>query len=548
MAKVGTRRYYAAAGVAAAGLGLFAGYLRMARAIPTNADGSSIAMQAWDVLHGNVGLHGWTLASVTFYSTEMLQHALLELLLGYRSDVVHVAAAMTYTLMVLLVATLAKGRATGVTGAIRVAVAVAIMLVPAPEVGTQTLLSSPAHFGTGVPLLITWIVLERAVTGRDAQPRVDPGRWLPYAIAALLTWGQIADPLVTYVGALPLVVVTALRLWRPSGPDPTRARRLDLRLLVAGVASTLLAHVFLATLQLTGGFSAYPALVDFAPVSQLADRASLTVALIGVIFGAHLPEMHSGAALALGVLHLVGILAVVAAVGIVVTRLLRRAVARRAPGEAQDRINELLAVGIAANLAAYLFSSLSADLLAAREIVLVLPLGAALAGRVCADRLRAWRLTPALVALLVVLGGAFVFQAREAGVPAANSDIAQWLSSRNLSYGLGSYWSANNITLGTSGRVTVVPVSGNDPVRAFRWESRIDWYDPARHDARFVILDLSGEPDRSAAAAITQLGPPTERRDFGAFVVLVYDHNLLVGLPALCGPGVVAPSMAACPR
>jgi phosphoglycolate phosphatase-like HAD superfamily hydrolase len=63
-----------------------------------------------------------------------------------------------------------------------------------------------------------------------------------------------------------------------------------------------------------------------------------------------------------------------------------------------------------------------------------------------------------------------------------------------------------------------------------------------------TVLDLHDDADNSmVAATVRQFGPPVERRDFNRYTVLVYDHNLLVGLHALCGPDI-APSMADCER
>ncbi len=98
---------------------LFFAYLRLARLMPTISDGASQALQAWAMLHGNVLLHGWSLSDVSFYTTELPEYMLVELVRGLTPDVVHVAAALTYTLLVLLAALLAKGAATGRAGAIR---------------------------------------------------------------------------------------------------------------------------------------------------------------------------------------------------------------------------------------------------------------------------------------------------------------------------------------------------------------------------------------------------------------------------------------------
>ena len=88
-------------------------------------------------------------------------------------------------------------------------------------------------------------------------------------------------------------------------------------------------------------------------------------------------------------------------------------------------------------------------------------------------------------------------------------------------------------------------------ITAYRWESRSDWYDPAKHDARFIVLQLNSPGFFTVDAAISQFGQPVERVTLptsskGNATVLVYDRNLLIGLPAWCAPGHEAPSMAQC--
>ena len=65
------------------------------------------------MLHGNPLLRGWVLSDVSFYTTELPQYMLIELVRGVSPDVTHIAGALTYTILVLLAARLAKGSATG---------------------------------------------------------------------------------------------------------------------------------------------------------------------------------------------------------------------------------------------------------------------------------------------------------------------------------------------------------------------------------------------------------------------------------------------------
>jgi hypothetical protein len=543
-------------GVAAGALVLFAGYLRLSRGVPVNADGASNALQAWDMLHGNPLLRGWTVSDVSFYSTELPQYALIELWYELRPDVVHVAAAMTYTLLVLLAAAVARGRATGVEALVRVGIVVAIMLVPAPGVGYETLLLSPDHTGTAVPLLVTWLVLDRLAPPADASDGARPApRRLPYVIAALLVWAQVGDPLALFIGALPLVVVSGWRLWRDGRRRPRQWRGTDARLFVAGVAAVLVTQAVLMGVWLAGGFRLHPPIAEFSRLGDLAGHFQITIASLGTTYGIYSPHWSGPVDAVVVVLNTVGLLLAVAAIAFGVVQVCRY---RR--GVADDRVADVLTVAILINLAAFIVSTQPDDLLSARQIVAVLPFGAALAGRLLGQRRlflgehsrparRLGRLpVTALAAALVLLGGAFATHAATARpAPAEAQDAADWLAAHGHTYGIGGYWAANTTRLRTKDRVGVAPVIGvNGRIHAYRWESRADWYDPGRHDARFLMLDLKFDNYGTPEEALAQFGAPVERRDFGRFAVLIYDRNLLVGLPAHCGPRT-APSLDRCP-
>ena len=122
---------------------LFACYLRQSRTVAVGSDGASQALQAWDLLHGNPLLHGWWVTDVSFYTTELPQYALLELARGLNADVIHVAGALTYTLLVLAAALLARGRAPGRAGRDRALLAAGHHARAAARAGHQDLCSRP---------------------------------------------------------------------------------------------------------------------------------------------------------------------------------------------------------------------------------------------------------------------------------------------------------------------------------------------------------------------------------------------------------------------
>src|SRR5579859_5259338 len=159
-----------------AGVTLFFCYRRLSETQPVTSDGAANALQAWDMLHGNPLLRGWTVSDVSFYTTELPEYIGVELFRGLGPEVVHVAAAFTYTLLVLVAGLLAKGQAKGREALVRVLMASGITVAPQLRPGASILLLSPDHTGTLMLLLVTWLVLDRA-----------PRRWyVPPVIAVLL--------------------------------------------------------------------------------------------------------------------------------------------------------------------------------------------------------------------------------------------------------------------------------------------------------------------------------------------------------------------------
>src|SRR6266571_7155133 len=176
---------------------LFLCYLGLSWTVPNGSDGADQALQAWDMLHGNWLLRGWTVGDVSYYTTELPEYIVVEKILGLGPGVLHAAAAITYTLLVLLAGLLAKGRATGKEGVVRALIASGILLAPQLDKGIALLIQQPDHIGTQVPLLVIFLVLDRAqcLPGGPTPP-VPParGRWYtPLALGVMLTWVIIAD-------------------------------------------------------------------------------------------------------------------------------------------------------------------------------------------------------------------------------------------------------------------------------------------------------------------------------------------------------------------
>ena len=496
-----------------AGLVLYTCYLHVSRTVPVNSDGASNALQAWAMLHGNLLLRGWRLSDVSFYTTELPQYMLVELWRGLGPDDVHVAAAMTYALLVLLAARLAKGTATGGEGVARAVIAGGIMLAP-QQSAAPVLLLSPDHAGSSVPVLVAWILLDH---GRR--------RWYaPLGAGLLLSLAVMADSITIITGIMPLVVVGAVRGYQVVIRERSRLRSAwyELALVAAGLAAVQAASRALAAITAHGGFYVYPVDNQLAPFGQLPGHLSLLAQGIALLFGASFFGDTAGLAAALAILHLAG----VGLAAWAVCAALRRFAAA-------DLVAQLLVTGILLSLAGYLFGSKAGDLGTTREMIAVLPLSAALAGRLLAGRLIRARLLQGLLVVLAAFIISLVQVVAQPPVPAQDAPLASWLAAHHLRSGLSGYWQASGTTLENDGvRIRPLAQAGGTIVSG-DWEAQSGWYSPARQQANFVVLTDSGPGGSmfpSPASLRTAFGQPARIYYVGPYAVLVWNKNLLAGL------------------
>jgi hypothetical protein len=557
-AAAGRRRWLAigiGGGCALAALALWAAYIRLSQTFPTDSDGAGNAYQAWQMLHGNPLLRGWELSDVSFYTTELPQYMVVELVTGLNANVIHVAAGMTYTLALIGAVALAAGRARGWAAVIGGCIAAGIMLDPQGADGVLVLLSSPDHIGTSVPIMLAWLILDRTRPSWAAAA----------AVSAVLAVAGVADSLVTYVAIAPLVLVVVIRLlhallrdraagWRGTLTE----RRYEIGLAAGAIAAAIVARLALRLVAALGGFGSPAPVSSVGSVSHIL-RHNVPVVAHGLLllFGADFLDYPVGPVL---VLHLVSLALVVAGIAVTCWHFLTDL----------DLVAQLLLAGIVINLVVFVVSTNVSGLPTMREIDVVLPFGAALAGRQLGPWLGAavaarrrtgrgpgrgpgerpgrgpWLARPAAAGVLVALGlvgvGYAVGLARQLTPHiqvSSEQRLAWWLEARGLDNGVGGYWQSTSVSLVSGGRVQIRLVDigyrlhPQQLVKGVR-EDYAGWYDTADNTADFVVLapgDGEFAPFTDQAPILATFGRPARTYHFEQYTILVWPHrNLLTEL------------------
>jgi len=533
-----------AGGLLLVAAGLFTLYFRQSMLAAFNADGASNMLQAQAMLHGNVLLKGWWSADVSFYTTELPEYMLVELFRGLRPEVVHICGALSYTLMVLLAALLARGRATGRAGLIRALLAGGIMLAPAILGGTEIFIENPDHAGTAVPILALFLLLDRA-----------PERWwVPVVACVLLAWTQVGDELTLVAATAPIAGVAVIRLGTLAGRRrPLAEYRYDALLLAAAAVSNELANLAQRAMRALGGFDlrSLPQQL-IAPRSEYGANTRVMLQVIRLLFGSGNPGSQFPQLAPIAALHWIGL--ALAAAGLLAglaTFFLART----------DRVSQIVTLATVCTLVAGVFGTLVQSLAAAHEVAILVPFGAVLAGRMLPPLVPArWlRIKDTRggrgargVRTALVTGAAAVFTAWLAASLAAvcyaaawtpigppEQRLVSWLVSHHDTNGLAEYWQGSTTTVASGGQVLVAPLTPKS-LQVRRWESVTSWYDPANRDATFVIAvtDPSAPPGGLSVPQVRQhFGRPAHQDTVGQYVVMEYDYNLLTKVSGGAFPG-----------
>ena len=484
-------------------MALFAFYLRISLTAAVTSDGANNALQAWDMLHGHLLLHGWIIGDATYYALDLPVLALTEIFFGLCDLTSHVASALTYLIVTVSAVAVALTGSRGLARVARCGVVVAVMTAMFHvESNVPYLLGAPDHTGTSAVFLVSFLLIDRAPARRVTPP----------LLCAILCVGRIDDATIRYVAVPAIVLVCgyrALTAWKVRTGDAACA--------LAAAASVPLASVVRAVMRHFGAYQMVAPKTAISPPWQWPHNAVLALHAVGVLFGVEAGSSSSSLARSAG--YVLGLACLLAAAA----GFARVAVTWRTASRAE----QLLCVAIVINISAYVISTVPVSG-NPYEIAAVLPCGAVLAARafVPGHIGDTWRdgIAVGLVAIGALLPLTAAAAQPAAAVPTAS--VSAWLKAHGLTYGLAGYWDSSVITLQSGNQVQVrtVTMYGSQVFR-YDWETNTLWFDASRHDATFVITDLAGSG--LSPSAESYFGKPVTTEHIAQWTILIYHKNLL---------------------
>jgi hypothetical protein len=492
------RRAWEALAWAAGAAGLFLVLLRVSMTVASPADAASIALQAQDLLHGNVLLHGWLTGDVTFYTFELPLFALAEAFLGLHAAAVQAAMAVIDLIVAACATAVAVTGSRGIARAGRAVVVIAVIGAPALVPADRYLpIGLPDHTGTTVFLLLGCLLVDRALSWR----------WTAPLLCLLLCAGQLGDVTVRYVYVPAIALVCALVVAR------TRTlRSADTAIVAAALGSVPLSLAVRAVLRHLGAYQMVAPSTAIAPINSWAHNAAATWQELRTVFGAQAPGGLSAIDALFGWACL---LAVAVGFGWTLWRW-----------RTAQRVDQVLVVAIAVNLGVYAISTMALRV-TPQELTGVPVLGAVLAARTLmpASLPRPWAAALAAPVFAAALVPLCLVATQPSAVP-YRQPLAVWLQAHGLRHGLAMYWAAPQVTLLTSGEVQPRAVIAADgKINPFEWETQNSWFNPAEHYANYVACLRSYPLFTRTAERV--FGRPASIRYVGDWVILIYHRNLI---------------------
>lgn len=511
-----------------------------AHAFSASSDGATVVLEGQAMSAGHLTLGGWSLSLDSFWLVDALFYAVVELFTGVRSVTLYLVPAIIAALVITVGAWLAGWDRRGSGRVAAAATVVALLAFPSFAL-SNVFLQGALHVGTVLWCLIAFAGVSSSRLG------VRRGIWGLALSVVVLAAGILGDGLTVVLGVVPTFAAGLVAMLR------CRRLRAGIPAVSVAVASIVLAWVVRQIADALGTYSiatSHPTASLSQAVKNVEHIPTWGASMLGLGAG---PFGAGRVPAGLEAVHILGLVVVVAGVGVAAVGLVRGVVSgndllqsvpaestaaadARSEGMRGWMLDDLLVLAFLCALVVFVVLTSSDDSGFLRYLTAPVVFGSVLAGRWLGGRTTAissFRLRRGEAVLGVGVIAAFAagsaFNVRDHHPKQPVARLGRFLESHHLGLGIGDYWSASITTVTTQGVVTVRPVIATPTGQVLRYQrqSAASWY--SDQSFRFLVYN-AGRPwgGVDEISATSTFGPAAHIYVVGTYRVLVWDHSLTV--------------------
>ncbi len=478
-------------------------YLGVSLKIPYNSDQASFLMYTKSILDGNILLKGWSLSTVSYYTTEVPFFILGLLIFGFTEKVIYIITAINYSALVLLIVYICAFDENGYFSIKKALISFSLTFILAFIFSRWGLLS-PDHLVAYSYIIICFLSIRLIEKN---------GKAIYYGIYAFfLVLTVIGDSFSLYILVVPLIIVSLLNLLR-EGP-----KRTFILLLITTCICVLFSKGILKVIEISGGFTV-PGIgnseLRFVEFSSLGNSFNLffygLLDLFGVdLFGKAVYSLDT----VFGLIHLGGLCLFLLTLYVGIKKIGK-----------QTFESQIMIVAILMNLLEYLFGSVAIDRTTVRYLVPSLLFGIILITSFVNENPYVQR-KPILLFFSCFVLIVSSFPPISFSRPLARTNkLSSFLLDHHLEYGYAGYWNASIITVHTQGKVSVRPVIAENGwvIQPYHWLSEDSWY---QNSARFIIIDKDNSFNISYRSGTNTFGTPDIIYTLDDYTIFVWNRNI----------------------
>ncbi|MCL4393083.1 hypothetical protein M1145_02995 [Patescibacteria group bacterium] len=483
---------------------------KYSHSIAYSSDNVSGILEAHSFINGNYLLHSFAISTDNFYLTDLPFYIIYETFAGINTFEISFVPILIYVLVIILSSLLVSLNFKNMKDKIKGIITTLVLLGFPSFFLLNTTLTGQIHVGTVLFILASFIFFKLFLSKKNY--------WylIPLFISEFIY--LLSDPFAIWIGAIPIIIAAIIAILQNRN-----YLEKGIVAIVITIINLLLSKISISVIKALGGFHIVaPVPYKFSHLSKIPGRMYLAINSILYYFGSHF--FGKKLFLLSTMEELIKTLFIVLFIYLVYKIIKSRKI---------SIINTLLLSAIFLNLSAFIFSNIVHNMSFARYMMPLTVFSLVfIALNIVYLLKKKWVI---YISFLFALFLIFSFIYRVGHFPVSShirneKKLVSFLESKNLKYGIGTYWDSSITTVLSSNKVNVraVLITQNS-IYPLIWLSSTKWYHPTSNK-KFQFFVFGGNKydkvSHDFTLATFVFGKSYKKYHIADYTVLVWKHNI----------------------